>query len=310
MYPLLFSIGPLTISSFGLFLALGFLMGLFAVWRIGNVYDISGTKIVDLAILTFLIGFIFSRLVFVIFNWQMFGDFYKVVSINHYPGLSFWGGLVGGAISLWILAARAKLQVWQIIDFASVGLILGMVLGDIGCFLGGCSFGVLSSLPFATPVVGLLGRRFPIAAVEALALFLASFYLWDQVIKFHFNGKISAISLMVLGMIKFLTEFGRGDTKPLFTGSFLTFGHFFSLVIFILGLIIFYLRSKRSLKKDLMTLLTKKGWQVILLSIRKSWYNTAIYWKAKSNKKFMALARLVSRIKRRLNVKSTPTNTF
>lgn len=290
MYPVLLSFGPVTISSFGLFLALAVLVGIFVVWRLVRVYDIDPEKTFDLSLLSFLGGLIGARLLYVALNWELFGNFERIALINRYPGLSFWGGLMGGLLTLWLFTKRTRLNFWQVADFASVGMAAGLIVGDLGCFLGGCSYGIVSTLPIAMNVVGLIGKRFPISLIEAVLIYLLFLYLWKNVVRFHFLGKIAAVFLVGLGIIKFCTEYYRGDIR--FVGDFqiLSLGQIFSLILILYGVIIFYSQSKRHLKLDLVKFLevfysTKRQKQVIT-SIRRSWYNQRIGWKVKLQKKF------------------------
>lgn len=312
MHPVLFSIGQLSISSFGAFLALAFLATIFIIWRLSKAYDLNEEKIIDLVILVFFGGMVGARLYFVILNLNFFDNFNKVILINRYPGLSFWGGLVGGFLTLWFFSKRSRLNFWQIADFASISFLLGVVLGDIGCFLGGCFYGVVSDSALATPVAGLIGKRLPIALIESFLLLLAFFYLWKQVVRFHFAGKIVANSLIVLGIIKFYTEFYRGDVRPLIPYVGLSYGQLFAILGFAVGIYIFYRQSKRKLASDAKSLVnllsSAKKRQLLLLRSRKTWYNYQVDFKIKMDRGLQALRSLPKVLKRRLNVKSTPNN--
>lgn len=312
MYPVLLTIGPLVISALGFFLSAAFLAAVFIVWRLAKVYDVKEDKILDVAMVTFGGGFIGARLYAVIFNWEVFGSLEKIVLVQRYPGLSFWGGLIGGTLAFWLFTRAVKLQFWQIADFAAVGVLLGLVFGNIGCFLGGCGYGVVSDLPIALPVVGLIGKRLPISLIES-AVFLWLFSnLFKQVIKFHFAGKITAVFLIWLGVVKFVTEFYRGDSRQIISPFWISHGHVLSILTLVAGVVVFYTRSKRNVLEDLgglaKLLSSSKRRELLLSSWKKSWYNHKTAWKMGFGKISMALLSLPRKLKRRLNVKSTPTN--
>ncbi|MDO8638312.1 MAG: prolipoprotein diacylglyceryl transferase [Candidatus Daviesbacteria bacterium] len=300
MYPVLFHFGPFTISSFGFFLSLAVLAGVFTSWRLAKAYDLNEEKIIDLAIFTFLGGIIFARIFFIIFNWSYFGldNLSKIFLINLYPGFSFWGGLLGGVVALWFFSKRFKISFWQIADFASVSFFLGLAVSDIGCFLGGCYIGAPSNSFLALPIVGMIGKRLPISLFESLFLFLIFFHLFKQVIKFHFAGKILALSLIYLGLIRFVLQFFRASQ-----GRENLISYLLSIGLVLLGIIIFYLRSKRNFIEDLKDLaqtpFSLKRRQMVVSYLKKTWYNNQVDWKVR-------LARLPKVLKRRLNVKSTP----
>ncbi len=310
MYPVLLTVAGVPISSFGLFMALAFLMSLITVWRVARSYDINEEKILDLAMLTFFGALIGARLYFVLLNTSIFDDVLKVVLINRYPGLSFWGGLLGGMMTLWLFSNRLKVDFWKIADFAAVGALVGLILGDLGCFFGGCEYGIPSDFFLATPVVGLVGKRFPVALLEAVLLLFVFSSLWKQAIKFHFSGKIAALFLIFLGVVKFFLEFYRGDARQVI--GVVSLGHLFSVMSVALGLVIFYAQSKRSWQKDLRYLVTlpvrPSEQKVVLLSSKKQWYNQRVSWTVRLEKGFRRFKKMPFQLKRRLNVRSTPDN--
>lgn len=311
MFPVIFSVGSVSISSFGIFLGLGFLAAVYTTWKLARFYEIDEEKILDLAILTFFGGMIGARVYFVLTHLSLFDNLQKIILISRYPGLSLWGGFLGGALALWFFSSRSKMNFWQLADFASVGLLLALVLGDIGCLLGGCFYGQPSGSFLATPVVGVIGKRFPIAVLESLVLLLA--YLWahKQAKRYHFKGKILSQVLLVLGIVKFIFEFFRGDATYLFSSG-VSQGHLWSVGVFAAGLTIFYRCGKRSFLNDASSLVnlpfSVKRRKVVLLHLRKNCYNFVVDWKLRG-KGFGDFLKLAPKnLKRRLNVKSTPKN--
>jgi phosphatidylglycerol---prolipoprotein diacylglyceryl transferase len=299
MLPVLLTLGPISISSFGFSLAVAFLYGTFLVWRLSRAWDLPEERILDLVILTFFGGLIGARLYFVTLNLDYFlSDPYKILLITKYPGMSFWGGFLGGWLSLFYFCRRFKLNFWQIADLAAVGFLAGLIFGDIGCFLGGCSVGKVSDF-LGTPVVGQLGHRFPVSILEALILALILFQIWPKAVKFHPTGRIVSLSLILLGLIKFFTEFFRAP-QVLGIGSWS--GYILSLVIFSLGIYIYYFLSKKNLLADLKSLANPHTQATQLAGIKKGWYNQRIVWGLRLKKlNFIKLLR-------RANVKPTPKN--
>lgn len=302
MYPVLAEIGPLTISSFGLLLSLSLLFAVFIIWRLSKVYDMDSEKTLDIFFLTFLIGLLGSRIVHVLLNFSQFDQLEKFIYFNKYPGLSFWGGLLFGGLALIFFAKRGKLNFFLLADIACVGLFASLILGSLGCLLGSCQYGVVSSLPIAVNQVGFIGERFPVQLVAAFFYLIGFFYLWKACLRFHFVGKIVSLSLVFLGLIEFILLFLRADEQIIF--KFVNFGHVFSLVTLFLGIALFYKQSKRSLTEDLMFALrvfyNSSTRQKTLLKIRKSWYNFRVSLRA-------SLAGWRRKLPKKLNVKSNPT---
>jgi phosphatidylglycerol---prolipoprotein diacylglyceryl transferase len=68
-------------------------------------------------------------------------------------GLTYYGGLIAAtAFGVWFLR-REKIPILKVGDVAGMVIPLGLFFGRLGCFLGGCCFGVRTD--------GFLGLRFP-----------------------------------------------------------------------------------------------------------------------------------------------------
>ena len=281
MFPVLFGVEGISISSLGGFLAAGFLLSIFLIWRLARAWDLDEEKVLDLILLTFVGGLIFSRLYFILENFQFFGlSFLKWMHIFKYPGFSFWGGILGGWLTLFIFARRFKLDFWQVADIASVGLLGGLILSDLGCFFGGCSVGLRSNLFFAVPMVGVIGKRLPVQAIEALLLSLILVRIWSKATHFHIRGKIVSLTLISIGVIKLLLEPFK-ELRGL--------GFYFDTLLIVLGTTIFYRVTRRDIVKDLQNAPQLIKTSFSLQNLNKTWYNQKAYffWKLRNMKKIL-----------------------
>ncbi len=269
MLPTLFTIAKIPISSFGFFLSLGFLFALHLIWRLARAWDLPEEKILDLFFLTIFGGLLGARILFIILNFGFFDNLPKMILITKYPGLSFWGGLFGGWLTLYFLTKRTKLSFWQIADIAAVGVIGGIILGDVGCFLGGCGFGNASNFFLAVPVVGLIGKRLPLQFFEAFIFLFFLSKLWYMATHFQIHGKIISFALIFIGLIKLILDLWKGQRQEAL----------FAMVTLSLGVLIFYRVSKRHFWEDLKKLPRKETIIWILKYLSDFWYNQKIAWK-------------------------------
>lgn len=299
MLPSLISLGPLTISSFGLFLSASFIYATFLVWRLARAWDLNEEKVLDLVVLTFLGGFLAARIYFILIHWEFFSsDLVKALLLIKYPGLSFWGGFLGGLGVVLLFSKRLKLDFLQVADIGSVGLLGGLILGSIGCLLGGCDVGVESNFLGVTQV-GFIGKRFPVQLFESLILILILKHIWYKATHFHKSGQVAAISLVLFGLNKLIWEnlkFERGE------------GYTFSILLTISGGFLYYWVTKSSFISDIKHILgnfvkiitENEARDNIIGRFKKEWYNqkTAFSWKIRGIGKFL----------RRINVKFTSKN--
>lgn len=300
MFPVLFSIGSFSVSTFGILVAVGYLLAIFLIWRLARAWDLDEEKILDMTLLTFLGGLIGARIYFVTEHWDLFVvEPSKILLFYKFPGFSFWGGILGGWLTLFYFSKKFKLDFWQIADIASVGFLGGLILGNIGCLLGGCGVGIPSKLFFAVSQVGTIGTRFPTQVLEALLLTFALIKIWSFATHFHSRGIIVAMTLIFVSLIKLLMEPVRATHGQ---------NYFFLTTLLILGFVIFYKVTRRNIFWDLKNTglflvgITHRPEvrKLLLLMIKKSWYNqtTAIGWKFRNLKK----------IARRLNVRFSYKN--
>lgn len=294
MFPVLLSIGKISISSYGVFLAIGFLTSLFLIWRLARAWDLNEEKVLDLSLLTFLGGILGARIYFVLENFSLFSqNLYSVILFNKVPGFSFWGAFLGGWLTLYFFSRRKRMDFWQLTDIASVGLIFGLILSDLGCFFGGCNIGIQSNLFFSVGMVGALGKRFPVQLLEAALLYLIFLKLWGKVKHFHQRGFIAGLSLIYIGIVKFLTEALRQNHN---TGTIL------DVVLIVLGINILVKITKRDLKADLKNF--KQNFT--LANVLKYWYNqkTAVYWSLRNFRKNLRKSDFLRRVNVRISYKN------
>jgi phosphatidylglycerol---prolipoprotein diacylglyceryl transferase len=115
----------------------------------------------SLAIWLFIGGFGGARLFYVTEYWtQQFAKHHSdgsfdfgatiaaVVNVAQ-GGIVIYGGLAGGALAGALFLRRHRLPVLAIFDICAPSVMLGLAIGRIGCFLHGCCYGGVCTLPWA-----------------------------------------------------------------------------------------------------------------------------------------------------------------
>ncbi|MFC1697902.1 prolipoprotein diacylglyceryl transferase, partial [Nanoarchaeota archaeon] len=241
----LISIGPLTIQTWGFFVALGFLLATLLSAREAKKRGLNQDHIYNLIIWVLLFGLIGSR---------VFGIFLDLGAYMHNPlsilffwqgGLVFHGGLIGGIIGGLLYVKYKKINFWKYVDVVAIFIPLGHALGRLGCFFSwdGCH-GVASNLPWAVQVTT-NNPSFPVHPTHlysAIALFIFFIVLYkikdnkELFGKKTFHGWTFSLYLIIYAVWRFLIEFIRVEPKygPL-TGA-----QYFSIIILIFACFIFY----------------------------------------------------------------------
>ena len=99
-------------------------------------------------------------------------------------GLSFYGGLIGGLLALVVFARRRGLPLLVALDVAALSAAIGQAIGHVGCLIGGDSYGIPTSLPWAVvyrnpnSMAPLGVPLHPTQAYEAILLVILFAGLW------------------------------------------------------------------------------------------------------------------------------------
>ncbi|HLM25688.1 MAG TPA: prolipoprotein diacylglyceryl transferase family protein [Thermoleophilaceae bacterium] len=215
MYPEL-DLGPLSLQTFGLCFALGFVAAGAVLSRrlreLGRPPDWS-YEIVFSALVGGLVG---ARLDYLIENWDNVSHD-LLGSLFSGSGLVWFGGAVGGAAGVVIWAWRRGWLRAQMLDTVAIPLALGYAIGRVGCQLSGDGdYGVSSDLPWAMAypdgTVPTTEEVHPTPVYETLAVGLLTLALWRLRDRFA-PGVLFGIYLLFAGFERFLVEFVRRNDE-------------------------------------------------------------------------------------------------
>lgn len=217
MYPELFKIGNFQISSFGLMVAIAFLV---AYWVSSYEFKRKGLSdnLLGNAFLAIIIGGIGgAKILYVIENVPLSELTSNPLGyLLSRGGLTFYGGFIGAVILLLIIAKRSKTSFWIIGDAISPSLALAYAIGRIGCFLVGDDYGIKSNLPWAISFPQGLPptteRVHPTQLYEVIAMTVVFLIIWKIRKKPAPNGWLFSIYLILAGFERFLIEFIRSTT--------------------------------------------------------------------------------------------------
>ena len=168
-----------------------------------------------------------AKLLYIAISWN---DIVRVIDTMQYGfaesfwyilnnGFVFYGGLIGGFLSLLLYLKQFHRNLSDYLTIYAVVLPLGHALGRIGCFLGGCCYGMKYDGIFAVdfPIYPSLEEsptvsRLPIQLFEAaglLLLFVLLVFLYYRVPK---KPTLPLWTyLTVYPVLRFVLEFFRGD---------------------------------------------------------------------------------------------------
>ncbi|MBE6600140.1 MAG: prolipoprotein diacylglyceryl transferase [Ruminococcaceae bacterium] len=244
-----------------------FFAGIFASAAVALIIckksKISKFDIVSSGIYTMIGAIVGSKLLFILASWESIVA-YKIeydVPISDLlislikGGFVFYGGLIGGLLGLIIYTWQFKMKFSEFADIYAAVIPLGHAIGRVGCFFGGCCYGIpyngLFSYTYTTETGGApVGvPLLPIQLIEAAALLLLFFALLIIFIKTDKKYLCVITYALSYSIIRFILEFFRGDAVR---GKFLflSTSQWISvlIVVFILGYF-FYAKSKAGARR-------------------------------------------------------------
>jgi len=244
MHPVLFEIAGRQIGTYGLFMILGAV----AAWFIVKILDKKKDKDVPLVFLICICGGLIgafllrpiTRIPEIFLNWEKIRQLPPEVFVSLYFGeIVFYGGFIGGVIAMFLYCRHYKLPMIPLMDLFAPALATAHGFGRIGCFFGGCCYGipVSSSHPFAViyppisinapPGVPLLATQL----IEAACLFVIAAILTFAYKKTAGSGLTACLYGLLYSILRFVLEFFRGDAVRGIYGPFST-SQYISIILF------------------------------------------------------------------------------
>ncbi|HEY7535144.1 MAG TPA: prolipoprotein diacylglyceryl transferase [Thermodesulfobacteriota bacterium] len=237
MYPVLFKIGDISISSYTVMLIIGFLAAYSLC--IGEFKRKGlGENLLDLIFSACVIGGLVGAKVLFLIENVSFNEFIADPMRYLYSGLTALGGFIVVVILFWIVVRIKNVSFWLATDAMSP-IVLTYAIARIGCLLVGDDYGTPTNLPWAmsfpngSPPTNEMVH--PTQIYEMLAMFGIFIYVWKIRKKDMPAGWLSGVILILTGLERILVEFVR-NTSPSFIPG-LSVAQLISIGMVIVGLL-------------------------------------------------------------------------
>lgn len=229
-------LGPVTLRTFGIMVALGVVLGITVAARMGEEVGRPADDTINLGVKLVVAGVVGARLTWVLTHLEQIDSPIDVIAVWE-GGLQFSGGFVGAVLLGFPIFHRwDRLTRWRMLDRVMLGLALGLAVGRIGCYAVGEHLGGLTSFPLATRYEGGAtregngadGRTLEVGDVihntslyEMLHVFVLAAVLWWLIRRRSAPGTALGVFLVWMGVGRFGTDFLRvyDDTVGGLTGA-------------------------------------------------------------------------------------------
>ena len=218
-------LGPIPINWYGLFVALGFIVGWLLVRRWATNSHVAKEK-VDALLIWIIAGAIIGARVYYIVQNQP-GDYLRQplrIFAVWEGGLAFFGGLFGAIIAAFLYTRREKLSFSRIADLFAPAIPIGSAIGRIACGLAGMDYGTPTKLPWGViytnpnsyaPMDGV--PRHPDQYYELLGDLIIAGTLIKLRGKLP-DGGLFLSYLILFSILRFFVFFVRGSVGPVALG--------------------------------------------------------------------------------------------
>lgn len=252
--PVAFNLGPIAVHWYGLMYLLAFTMAICVANLRVKIYSLNWSKqeISDLIFYAALGVIVGGKVGYILF-YEILPNLNQLNTLNFWPteislkngirGMSFHGGLLGVASAIYFFSKKTKKNFLVIADFVAPLVPLGLAAGRIGNFINGELWGRVTNVSW--------GMVFPYAGnqprhpsqlyeflLEGIILFII---VWYYARKPRPTGSVAAVFLMGYAFSRIVVEFFREPDQDIgfIIFNLLTMGQLLSIIMFLIGLVIF-----------------------------------------------------------------------
>ncbi len=245
MFPKLISIGNFTLPTYGLLIAVAFVVALSVAMRLGKRAGLDKERLMNLGIYCALVGLLGAKILMILFDLQFFLDHPRELfsmSTLQAAGV-FQGGLVLAVVFAFLYARHVHLPWLTTADVFAPAIALGHAIGRVGCLAAGCCWGTACDQPWAitfrnpqvTTGVPLYQPLHPTQLYEFASEAAVFAFLYWRFGKPHRPGTIIGLYLVISSVLRFIIEFFRYHEQALPFGWPLSITQWISIALIVLG---------------------------------------------------------------------------
>lgn len=249
--PVAIQLGPISIRWYAIFIVSGLLLAVYLAMKEAPCRKIIPDDILDFILIAFPLAIIGARIYYVIFDWSYYASqpFSEVFAIWN-GGLAIYGGLITGAIVLFVFSYYRAINPLDFLDVAAPGVMIAQAIGRWGNFINQEAYGKivdnLNYLPsFIKNQMYIDGSyRVPTFLYESLWNLLGFIIIMALRHRPRFlkQGEIAFFYLIWYGCGRFVIEGMRTDSLMLFG---IRVSQWLSAILIVIGIALIIWRRKQ-----------------------------------------------------------------
>lgn len=139
--PAYFTLFGRNIYFYGVIIGLGFILGMVYCARRSPEFGLKSDDVYDLMIWLIPCSIIGARLYYVLFELDYYIQNPTAIFSLRQGGLAIYGGIIAGALVVYLVCRRKKVPVLAFLDLVVFGLLIGQIIGRWGNFMNREAFG-------------------------------------------------------------------------------------------------------------------------------------------------------------------------
>ena len=244
-----FNIFGIDVYMYALIIVTGIVVSYFIATKSKEKFDNNIDDILEVGIISLIVGIIGARLYYVLFNLEYYIESpLRILNLRD-GGLGIYGGIILGLITAYIVCKKKKMDVINVFDFVIPYLALSQSIGRWGNFFNVEAYGSVtdSILRMGINTVNGYMEVHPTFLYESVCTLIIFFILRNIQKNRKFKGEVFILYLMSYSFIRFFIEGLRQDSLMIFN---FRISQILSLLIFVISLIILIFKFKNIKKED------------------------------------------------------------
>lgn len=246
-----FEIFGLEVKFYGIIIALGMLIAVFVAVYNTKYRGLKPDDIYTVALYALPLAILGARIYYVIFSPHSY-TFLEFLDIRS-GGMAIYGGVIGGALGLFLFCLIHKKNFLKLADVACVSLILGQAIGRWGNFFNQEAYGyevtnkALQWFPYAVYIENNSAWHMATFFYESILNLCIFFFLMIMIRKLKNKGTIMSLYFICYGLVRVFVEGLRTDS--LYLGN-IRVSQLLSGILVVAGIILFILFTLKPWEKS------------------------------------------------------------
>ncbi len=258
MYPKILDLGPVTVHTYGLLLAVAFIAGIWLASRNARDKGLDPDSVWNMGLIIIFSALVGAKLLLFLSDFSYYSQNPREIfslSTLRSTGVYYGGLLLALAACAWYMR-RSHLPGWRVADICAPGIALGQAIGRLGCLSAGCCYGKPTHVPWAITFtnpyafenvgVPLNTPLHPTQLYESVGTLILCFYLLYRLSRKHFDGQIILEYLFVYAALRFAIEFYRDDERGFVLNGLLSTSQFIGILTILGSAAAFYFLRRRA----------------------------------------------------------------